>query len=172
MQNRSDPFEAAPELTNALVQLEQKLRTGGLEPSLIRLVKTQASQLSGCAYCLHVHVTEARAAGETETRLHLLSAWPPAGQARVPHARLGRRGRGRGARRAAALPAGRRGGRQDLSALRQLLAEDVVVYSDGGGKRSAATKPVLGSSRVERFYIGLARKAGYQPARFYEPAQN
>jgi RNA polymerase sigma-70 factor (ECF subfamily) len=58
-----------------------------------------------------------------------------------------------------------------LSALRQLLAEDVVVYSDGGGKRSAATKPVLGSSRVERFYLGLARKADYQPARFYEPTQ-
>jgi len=59
----------------------------------------------------------------------------------------------------------------DLSALRQLLAEDVVVYSDGGGKRSAATKPVVGSSRVERFYVGLARKDHYQPSPFYAPAQ-
>jgi RNA polymerase sigma-70 factor (ECF subfamily) len=59
----------------------------------------------------------------------------------------------------------------DLSGLRQLLAEDVVVYSDGGGKRSAATKPVVGSSRVERFYVGLARKDQYRPALFYEPVR-
>lgn len=59
----------------------------------------------------------------------------------------------------------------DLAGLRQLLAEDVVVYSDGGGKRSAATKPVVGSSRVERFYVGLARKDRYQPALFYAPTQ-
>jgi RNA polymerase sigma-70 factor, ECF subfamily len=59
----------------------------------------------------------------------------------------------------------------DLAGLRQLLAEDVVVYSDGGGKRSAATKPVFGSSRVERFYVGLARKDHYRPAAFYEPNQ-
>ena len=59
----------------------------------------------------------------------------------------------------------------DLSALRQLLAEDVVVYSDGGGKRSAATKPVVGNSRVERFYMGLARKDRYRPSAYYEPTQ-
>jgi len=59
----------------------------------------------------------------------------------------------------------------DVSALRRLLAEDVVVYSDGGGKRSAATKPVVGLSRVERFYAGLARKDEHRPARFYRPAQ-
>ena len=58
----------------------------------------------------------------------------------------------------------------DVSTLRQLLAEDVVVYSDGGGKRSAATKPVFGLSRVERFYAGLARKDNHLPARFYRPA--
>jgi RNA polymerase sigma-70 factor (ECF subfamily) len=59
----------------------------------------------------------------------------------------------------------------DLTGLRQLLAEDVVVYSDGGGKRTAATKPVVGSSRVERFYIGLARKGEGRSAIFYEPTQ-
>jgi RNA polymerase sigma-70 factor, ECF subfamily len=57
----------------------------------------------------------------------------------------------------------------DLSALRQLLAEDVVVYSDGGGKRPAATKPVYGSERVEKFYIGIARKDDFAPALFYAP---
>ena len=57
----------------------------------------------------------------------------------------------------------------DVSRLRQLLAEDVVVYSDGGGKRSAATKPINGRSRAERFYLGIARKYGFRAARFYRP---
>lgn len=59
----------------------------------------------------------------------------------------------------------------DLAGLRQLLAEDVVVYSDGGGKRSAATKPVQSSSRVERFYLGLARKDQFQPSSYYQPVR-
>lgn len=59
----------------------------------------------------------------------------------------------------------------DLSTLRQILAEDVIVYSDGGGKRVAATKPVVGRDRVERFYVGIARKDEYRPALFYSPAQ-
>ncbi len=57
----------------------------------------------------------------------------------------------------------------DVSALRQLLAEDVVLYSDGGGRRSAATKPVEGASRVERFFYGIAKKAGFTRAAYYEP---
>lgn len=59
----------------------------------------------------------------------------------------------------------------DVSALTRLLAEDVVVYSDGGGKRPAATKPVYGSSRAVRFYVGLAQKAGCRPSRGYRPAR-
>jgi RNA polymerase sigma-70 factor (ECF subfamily) len=55
----------------------------------------------------------------------------------------------------------------DVSVLRQLLAEDVIVYSDGGGKRSAATKPILGRDRAARFYQGLARKERFELASFY-----
>lgn len=58
----------------------------------------------------------------------------------------------------------------DLSTLRQLLAEDVVVYSDGGGKSRAATKPVQGAERVEKFYGGIARKDSFRSAPYYEPA--
>src|SRR3712207_8233375 len=39
------------------------------------LVKTRASQINGCAYCLHMHTFDARKAGEREERLYLLSAW-------------------------------------------------------------------------------------------------
>ena len=35
----------------------------------------RASQINGCAFCLHMHSKDAREAGETEERLYLLSAW-------------------------------------------------------------------------------------------------
>ena len=38
-------------------------------------MKTRASQINGCAFCLHMHTADARAGGETEERLHLLAAW-------------------------------------------------------------------------------------------------
>jgi AhpD family alkylhydroperoxidase len=75
MQERLDPNQTCPELMQAMLELEQKVRNSGLELGLIRLVKILASQLNGCAYCLHMHTREARAAGESEERLYLLSAW-------------------------------------------------------------------------------------------------
>lgn len=47
----------------------------------------------------------------------------------------------------------------DLQGLVDLLAEDAVAYSDGGGKVQAALNPVSGADRVARFLVGLARKA-------------
>ena len=35
----------------------------------------RASQINGCAYCLHMHARDARAKGESEERLYLLDAW-------------------------------------------------------------------------------------------------
>ena len=40
-----------------------------------------------------------------------------------------------------------------------ILAEDAVVYSDGGGKAVAALNPVVGRDRVARFFAGLMSKA-------------
>ncbi len=48
-------------------------------------------------------------------------------------------------------------GTGDLGALERLLAVDVQAFSDGGGKVSAARKPVLGRENVARFYAGLGR---------------
>jgi AhpD family alkylhydroperoxidase len=59
----------------AMLDLEKKARSLGLETSLIHLVKTRASLLNGCGFCLHMHTRDARAAGETEERLYLLGAW-------------------------------------------------------------------------------------------------
>jgi AhpD family alkylhydroperoxidase len=38
-------------------------------------VKTRASQINGCAFCIDMHTKDARAAGETEQRLYALNAW-------------------------------------------------------------------------------------------------
>jgi AhpD family alkylhydroperoxidase len=69
------PFEAAAGILKPLLDLEQSLKNSGLEHSLIHLVKVRASQINGCAYCIHMHTKEARAQGETEERLYLLDAW-------------------------------------------------------------------------------------------------
>jgi AhpD family alkylhydroperoxidase len=61
MQTRVDPFAAAPEMMQAMLDLEKKVRSSGLETSLMHLVKTRASQLNGCAFCLpYAHARRAR----------------------------------------------------------------------------------------------------------------
>ena len=67
--------KVAPEAYMAMRGLEAYLRQSGLEQSLLELVKTRASQLNGCAYCIDMHTKDARAHGETEQRLYALSAW-------------------------------------------------------------------------------------------------
>lgn len=71
----TSPATAAPETYQAMVRLEQAVAASGLEHSLLELVKIRVSQINGCAYCLHMHTADARAAGEDEVRLHLLAAW-------------------------------------------------------------------------------------------------
>ena len=68
-------YQAAPETVKALRAVEAQILASGLEKSLIELVKTRASQINGCAYCVDMHTTDARKHGETEQRLYLLSAW-------------------------------------------------------------------------------------------------
>jgi AhpD family alkylhydroperoxidase len=46
-----------------------------LEPRLAALVEIRASQINGCANCINMHTVYARAEGETEQRIYLLSAW-------------------------------------------------------------------------------------------------
>jgi AhpD family alkylhydroperoxidase len=75
VKTRLNPYQAAPDAMNAMLALEKYVQGSGLEPTLIELVKTRASQINGCAFCLHMHTRDARAHGETEERLYLLDAW-------------------------------------------------------------------------------------------------
>jgi AhpD family alkylhydroperoxidase len=75
MEPRIDYNSVAPEALKAMYGLESYVRRSGLEPSVIELIKLRASQINGCAYCIDMHTKDARARGETEQRLYLLSAW-------------------------------------------------------------------------------------------------
>ncbi len=75
MKERLSYFEVAPEAIKGMLELEKYVHDSGLERSLYELVKTRASQINGCAYCLDMHTKDARKAGETEQRLYALSAW-------------------------------------------------------------------------------------------------
>ncbi|MFV3128273.1 carboxymuconolactone decarboxylase family protein [Niveispirillum sp. KHB5.9] len=75
MTARLNFYAAAPETIQAMLDLSAKVENCGLEHSLMELVKTRASQINRCAYCIHMHTKDARAHGETEERLYLLDAW-------------------------------------------------------------------------------------------------
>ncbi|MBR1164884.1 sigma-70 family RNA polymerase sigma factor [Bradyrhizobium elkanii] len=53
----------------------------------------------------------------------------------------------------------------DLAALRAMLAEDVVVYADGGGRVPAPTEPLVGLDAAMERFAGLARLFALHPSR-------
>jgi AhpD family alkylhydroperoxidase len=75
MEPRINYGKVAPAAIKAMRGLEEYVASSGLEKSLYELVKTRASQINGCAFCLDMHTKDARKAGETEQRLYALSAW-------------------------------------------------------------------------------------------------
>jgi AhpD family alkylhydroperoxidase len=75
MKPRLNPYQVSPATMKAMMDLEKQVAASGLEPILAELVKTRASQINGCAFCLDMHTRDARAKGESEERLYLLNAW-------------------------------------------------------------------------------------------------
>jgi AhpD family alkylhydroperoxidase len=67
--------EHSPELIKSLLELSQKNAHGSLSPTLLDLVHIRASQINGCAFCLDMHVKEAKIHGERELRLYHISVW-------------------------------------------------------------------------------------------------
>ncbi|MGW0909206.1 carboxymuconolactone decarboxylase family protein [Streptomyces sp. NPDC002853] len=66
--------KAAPKAFKAVIGLDAAAREG-LDPALVELIQIRASLLNGCAYCLHMHTSDARKAGEDEARLHMVGVW-------------------------------------------------------------------------------------------------
>ena len=74
MTNRINFAKSAPKAFKALIGFDAAARAG-LDPALVELVQIRSSQLNGCAYCLHMHTSDARKAGESEERLHMVAVW-------------------------------------------------------------------------------------------------
>jgi AhpD family alkylhydroperoxidase len=72
---RLNPFATAPGLMKQFIDCSTAINECGLEKDLLELVKIRSSQINGCANCLNMHTADARKNGESEQRLHLVSAW-------------------------------------------------------------------------------------------------
>ena len=58
-----------------LLALQKVVDTSELEAPLVELVKIRASQINRCAFCIDMHIQEARQRGEHAERIYLLPAW-------------------------------------------------------------------------------------------------
>ena len=75
MKPRINYKQVNPEGIQTMWGLEKYVHQCGLEQPLLELVKTRASQMNGCAYCIDMHTKDARVGGEAEQRLYALNAW-------------------------------------------------------------------------------------------------
>lgn len=80
MSNTTEPrlsyAKQSPELVRKLQELSMAIvGSGHIDPGLSLLVDIRASQMNGCAFCLDMHVKEAKLHGERELRLYHVSIW-------------------------------------------------------------------------------------------------
>ena len=75
MKTRINVLNIQPEAYKALAGIENYLKNSNLSEIEKELIKTRASQINGCAFCIDMHTKDARKYGETEQRIYLLNAW-------------------------------------------------------------------------------------------------
>ncbi|WP_112942835.1 MULTISPECIES: carboxymuconolactone decarboxylase family protein [unclassified Rhizobium] len=75
MQPRFNFAKAAPDAYKAVLALEDYVQKSDLERRFIHLIKLRASQINGCAYCVDMHVKEARHDGLSEQWINLMCVW-------------------------------------------------------------------------------------------------
>jgi AhpD family alkylhydroperoxidase len=75
MSNRINMGKADPAAYKAMFELEKYWKTTSISQLHQEMIRTRASQINGCAYCIDMHTSDARKAGETERRIYALNAW-------------------------------------------------------------------------------------------------
>ena len=75
MTQRVNYMQQSPNLFKKLVELNKLIEDGAITEKIRDLVSIRASQLNGCAFCLDMHVKEAKLHGERELRVLHLPAW-------------------------------------------------------------------------------------------------
>ena len=68
-----------PDIFKAMIGVHQVIDAQGLEPALRHLVHLRASQINRCAFCVKMHIREAREDGETNDRLDRVVVWDAVG---------------------------------------------------------------------------------------------
>ena len=75
-QPRLNYMQQSPELAKKLIDFSMAIvNSGHIESRLSYLVDIRASQMNGCAFCLDMHVKEAKLHGERELRLYHVAIW-------------------------------------------------------------------------------------------------
>lgn len=72
---RLNYYSRSPELAKKYSEFSQLLAQKPALKGLKELVTIRASQLNGCAFCLDMHVKEAKINGERELRVHHIPVW-------------------------------------------------------------------------------------------------
>ncbi|HET7539051.1 MAG TPA: carboxymuconolactone decarboxylase family protein [Polyangiaceae bacterium] len=67
--------QQSPNLFKKFLEFSNALREAGIDQQIYDLIDIRASQLNGCAFCLDMHIKEAKIHGERELRLHHVSIW-------------------------------------------------------------------------------------------------
>lgn len=75
MSDRINLHKVSPEAYKPMLALEKYVVESGIDKKLYHLIKTRASQINGCHYCINMHTRDAIKLGETTQRLFLLDAW-------------------------------------------------------------------------------------------------
>jgi AhpD family alkylhydroperoxidase len=76
MKSRIDYMKQSPALFKKLADFNMAVKKeGSISEPIADLVSIRASQLNGCAFCLDMHVKQAKIHGEKELRLHHVAAW-------------------------------------------------------------------------------------------------
>ena len=75
MSKRLNLGKTLPDTHKIFMQLSQAVANSGIDKLQQELIKIRASQINGCAYCLHKHSKDALKHGESPDRLYVIAAW-------------------------------------------------------------------------------------------------
>lgn len=75
MSQRTNHFDNTPDLTKKLIELGMANTKSTVGKKIMYLMDIRASQINGCAFCLDMHVKQAKIWGERELRLYHVAIW-------------------------------------------------------------------------------------------------
>lgn len=75
MSNRLNHFQTSPALLKSLMDVSAASGKSSIDGAMKSLIDIRASQMNGCAFCLDMHIKQAKMKGERELRIYHVSIW-------------------------------------------------------------------------------------------------